>query len=169
MPKVTFRGKPLIPSKYLESADLMGKRVAVIIESVHERVKLQTERGDDDNKPLFRLRGKEKGWVLNTTNLDSIAEVYGYDAEKWVGKTVVVYAAKVKAFGETWQAIRVDVDETQKRANAKPAPRPAAQAAPPHDPETGEVTEPSAEEAARELDDATSSTDAVGTWDEQAQ
>lgn len=128
--KVTFKGKPLITSKYLEAEDLMGKRVPVIIESVHERAKLKRDTGDEDNKPLFRLRGKEKGWVLNTTNLESIAEVYGHEADGWVGKTVVIYATRVRAFGETKLAIRVDIDATQARAEAaekqatqKPAPK----------------------------------------------
>jgi hypothetical protein len=142
--KVTFRGKPLIPSKYLEAADLQGKRVPVVIDSVHEQAKLKSDRGDDETKPLFRLRGKDKGWVLNSTNLDSIAEVYGHEADKWIGKVVVIYAAKVKAFGEYWQAIRVDVDATRARADAaKKAPpqqqKQATQAEPPHDEETGEV------------------------------
>lgn len=132
--KVTFKGKPLIPSKYLEAADLQGKRVPVIIESVHERANLKSDKGDDEDKPLFRLRDKEKGWVLNSTNLDSIADVYGHEAEKWIGKMVVIYATKVRAFGENWQAIRVDVEATRerleamKRAAQKPAPKQAVPA-----------------------------------------
>lgn len=143
--KVTFRGKPLIPSKYLEAADLMGKRVPVVIEKVHERAKMKSESGDDESKPLFRLRGKNKGWVLNTTNLDSIADVYGYEAEAWIGKTVVIYGAKINAFGERHIAIRVDIDATQARANAAPASK---QDEPAHDEQTGEV----ADEAASDVD-----------------
>jgi hypothetical protein len=144
--KVTFKGKPLIPSIYLEAGDLQGKRVPVVIESVNERAKLKRDNEKEDSKPLFRLRGKEKGWVLNTTNLESIAEVYGYEAEKWIGKTVVIYGTKVRAFGETKLAIRVDIDATQARADAEKkggaaqASEPPPGYEPPHDPATGEVS-----------------------------
>jgi hypothetical protein len=143
--KVTFKGKPLIPSKYLAAEDLQGKRVPVVIESVHERAKLKTEKGDDDDKPLFRLRDKKKGWVLNTTNLESIAEVYGHAAEEWVGKTVVIYATKVRAFGESWLALRVDEQATQQAAerakNGQQATAKPKQAEPAHNAETGEVSD----------------------------
>lgn len=143
--KVTFRGKPLIPSKYLEAADLQGKRVAVVIESIKSaKMPARDNSSDSDEvKPLFSLQGKDKGWILNTTNLELIADVYGWEAEKWIGKTVVIYAAKVKAFGEWHQAIRVDGDATLERSKqqGKPAPvRPSADE-PAHDEATGEVTD----------------------------
>lgn len=149
--KVTFKGKPLIPSKYIEAADLQGKRAAVVIESI-KHIKLPARKADDpdESRPLFKLRGKEKGWVLNTTNLESIAEVYGWQADKWIGKTVVIYGTKVRAFGQTTLAIRVDIDATQARADyakskegqaeaAKAAP--AEEVEPEHDEETGEVAD----------------------------
>jgi len=134
--KVTFKGKPLIPSKYLEAADLQGKRVAVVIEAIKSAKMPARDSGEaDEVKPLFVLEGKEKGWVLNTTNLELIAEVYGWEAEKWIGKPVVIYATKVKAFGEWYQAIRVDVEATRERSKgAKPSA-----GEPAHDPSTGEV------------------------------
>ena len=113
--KVTLNGKALIPSKYLEALDLGKSRVPVIIDGI-EFAKMRGDEGDE-RKPLFRLRGKEKGWVLNTTNLNSIAEVYGPKAEAWIGKTVVIYGTKVEAFGEIKLAIRVDIDATQAAAD----------------------------------------------------
>lgn len=139
--KVTFKGKALIPSKYLEAIDLQGKRIPVTIESIGH-VKLKRDNNQEDTKPLFMLRGKEKGWVLNSTNLESIAEVYGHEADTWIGKTVVIYGTKVRAFGETKLAIRVDIDETQKRANAPANQAKPAVSEPAHDPVTGEVQTP---------------------------
>lgn len=115
--KVLYNGKPLIPSKYLEAADLNGKRVAVVIERIAPRMELQSATGKKDKRPVFFLKGKEKGWVLNKTNLNRIAQVYGKNAETWVGKTVVLYAERVESFGDMVPAVRVDVDATQARAN----------------------------------------------------
>jgi hypothetical protein len=117
--KVTYKGKALIPSKYLEALDLQGKRVAVVIESIGYIKLRRRDDESDETKPIFRLKGKEKGWVLNSTNLELIAEVYGHEADKWIGKTVVIYGSKVKAFGEMKLAIRVDVEATQARADAE--------------------------------------------------
>jgi hypothetical protein len=134
--KVTFKGKAMIPSKYLEALDLQGKRIPVVIESIgFIELKGNGKEEKSERKPLFGLRGKEKGWVLNTTNLESIAEVYGHEADKWIGKTVVIYGTKVRAFGETKLAIRVDIDATQARAEAERAKG----GEPAHDPATGEV------------------------------
>jgi hypothetical protein len=143
--KVTYQGKAMIPSKYIEALDLQGKRVPVVIESIGY-VELKGNGKSDDaqeRKPLFKLRGKEKGWVLNTTNLESIAEVYGHEAEKWIGRTVVIYGTKVRAFGETKLSIRVDIDATQARAEAEKGGKaaPANGAEPSHDATTGEVKE----------------------------
>jgi hypothetical protein len=148
--KVSFGGKPLIPSKYLEAADLNGRRVTVVIEKIERNVEIRGTGNKKDRKPVFYLRGKEKGWVLNTTNLNRIAEVHGKRAEEWIGKPVVLYAERVESFGSMVPAVRVDVDATREaadgqasssRANgngksARPAPeqsrRPqSAQAAPP--------------------------------------
>jgi len=143
---VTFKGKPLIPSKYLEAADLQGKSVAVTIEKIVARVELKNPKGEVDYRPMFALRGKEKGWILNKTNLKLIAQVFGSKADQWIGKTVVIYATRVESFGKTVDAIRVDVDATRARselgdAGAKASDEPA------HDAETGEVKDEGAESA----------------------
>lgn len=141
--KVTFKGKAMIPSKYIEALDLQGKRVPVVIDGISFiELKGNGKEEKSERKPLFRLRGKEKSWVLNTTNLESIAEVYGHEADKWIGKTVVIYGTKVRAFGETKLAIRVDIDQTQARADAEKnaAPGQAEPSEPAHDPDTGEIS-----------------------------
>ena len=133
--KVQFNGKPLIPSKYLEAADLNGKRHTVVIERIVRGVEFHNRSGGKDKKPVFYLRGHEKGWALNTTNLNRIAEVHGSAADKWIGKPVVLTTEMVDSFGSQVPAVRVDVRATREvfergpsnRANgngknARPAP-----------------------------------------------
>lgn len=151
--KVSFGGKPLIPSKYLEAADLNGKRVTVVIERINPRIELQSPTGKKDTRPVFFLRGKQKGWVLNQTNLNRIAEVYGSKADAWIGKPVVLYSERVESFGSMVPAVRVDVDATREvfeagpstRANGNGKARPAPEELR-HDPNTGEVHDSSSDD-----------------------
>lgn len=121
----------LFPSKFLKSADLRGKRVPVVIESISPREELQMQGGKKEKKPVLYLRGKDKAWVLNKTNAQSIAAVHGPEVTHWIGKTVVIYGARVPFGNKTVDGIRVDEE-----ASAKHASKPAEE---PHDAETGEV------------------------------
>lgn len=145
---ITYGGKALIESKYLSAADLMGKHVPVLILKILLKQKIKGQGGLTDIKPVFMLKGWEKGWVLNKTNLNSIAEVYGSKAEKWIGQPVVLYATKVENGGKMVDAIRVDVDATNDHLEKlKQRPKtngdgPETATEPKHDETTGEVIDP---------------------------
>jgi hypothetical protein len=133
----------LFPGKYIKAADLRGKRVPVVIESIDPRGELQGRNGQTDRKPIVSLKGKEKSWVLNRTNCLSIAKVYGNEATGWIGKTVVLYGTRIQAGGQEVDAIRVDEAATKKHASGAPktpAPEPVE-----HDETTGEIREPGEE------------------------
>ena len=50
----------------------------------------------------------EKPFILNRTNCKTIAKIYGSPfIEDWSGKSVTIYAAKVSAFGEEVEALRI--------------------------------------------------------------
>lgn len=151
--KVTFGGAPLIPSKYLEAADLGGKRATVIIERIQRNVELGGPGKQKDKRPVFWLRGKQKGWVMNTTNLNRIAEAYGKKADQWIGKPVVIYAERVESFGSMVPAVRVDVDATLalmsgNRASGDGKEPGRAPDEPRHNEDTGEVIEESSDDQA---------------------
>jgi len=48
-----------------------------------------------------------KPMVLNKTNCKTIEKMYSPFVENWVGKKITVFSAKVKAFGETVDALRI--------------------------------------------------------------
>jgi hypothetical protein len=60
--------------------------VKVTIESV-ELVEFENE-GKTTRKPALSLRGKEKKLVCNPTTVQELGAAYGWDSEKWVGKTI---------------------------------------------------------------------------------
>lgn len=66
--------------------------------------------GADGKKQMCtvaKLKG-EKPFILNRTNCKTLTKVYGTPyIENWTGKKVIIYADKVKAFGDTVEALRI--------------------------------------------------------------
>lgn len=104
------------PSKYLRAADLQGKNVAVVINSA------EYEQIGDDNKIVVYFQGKEKGLVLNKTNANNIAIVYGDDTDDWRGGDLVLFPAMVDFQGRTVEAVRVRVPPRKAAAQSPAAP-----------------------------------------------
>lgn len=90
-------------SNYLKAADLKGRSVKLVIESV------TTEKVGDDDKAVVHFAGKEKGLVLNKTNAMRIVEATGTDeTDEWEGWTITLYACKVDFQGKRVDGLRVD-------------------------------------------------------------
>lgn len=50
----------------------------------------------------------EKPFILNSTNCKILSKIYETPyIEQWQNKTAIVYAAKIKAFGEEMEALRI--------------------------------------------------------------
>jgi len=91
----------VFPSKYLKAADLQGRDVQVVMANV------RIEDIGDGDKPVLYFQGKEKGLVLNKTNANNIAILYGSETNNWIGKPVTLYSAWVDFQGRSVEAIRV--------------------------------------------------------------
>lgn len=115
----TFDGEPLIESKYLAAVDLGEEPQGHYIEAIKRKQKIKSARGTD-TKPTIVLKGVDKEWVLNTTNLNFMAEAYGSTkADQWIGYPVVLVAMSVMGSeGKMVPSIRVDPRLT-KQAFAK--------------------------------------------------
>lgn len=112
------------PSKYIKAADLNDQNVRVIM----ERVEME-DIGDDGDKPVLYFRGKEKGMVLNKTNSNNIAMVYGDETDDWLGREIILYPTMVDYQGRSVPAIRVRPPQAKdrqpaelRRANGSPPP-----------------------------------------------
>lgn len=91
------------PSDYLKAADLNGKAVRLVIETV------TVEKIGEDQKPVLHFAGKDKTLVLNKTNTNRIVEAVGSDeTDDWAGWSIVLYPCKVDYQGKRVDAIRVD-------------------------------------------------------------
>lgn len=108
------------PSKYLKAADLQGRSVTV------KMARVEQEKIGDDMKLILYFQGKERGVVLNKTNANNIAAIYGGETEDWYGKEITLVEAMVDFQGKSVPAIRM-------RAPARRAPPPQRREAAPAD------------------------------------
>lgn len=106
----------MFPSEFLSFVDLKGRSVAVTIESLNID-ELRTQAGKM-RKVVARLAGKDKKFVMNKTNCQRIAEVYGTQAKAWIGKVIVIKPDKDRFGNKMVDCIRVDVAATKAKSGA---------------------------------------------------
>lgn len=89
------------PSKWVAAADLQGREVKVVISDV------QMEEVGDGHKPVCYFQNREKGLVLNVTNFNTIAEMYGDDTDGWVDQPVTLFPTYTSFQGKQVPCVRV--------------------------------------------------------------
>jgi hypothetical protein len=95
------------PSKWIKAADLQGKAHLVKMNYV------KLEEIGEDRKPVLYFIGKERGLVLNKTNANVIAMMYGPDTENWGGGEIEIYPTETDFQGKRVSAIRVKMPTRQ--------------------------------------------------------
>ena len=107
-PSVTTHWRNLFESKsmLLGSHNLNeGEELVCEIQSTSIEV-IKNKNGKDERVPVLCFNNAPP-MVLNITNTKTIASLYGDLYDHWVGKSIQVYATKVKAFGAVTMALRV--------------------------------------------------------------
>lgn len=104
------------PSDYLKAADLNGRPYKMAM----GRVTL--EKIGDDERPVLHFQGADKGLVLNKTNANTIAAIFGDETDNWYGHPIEVYPSETDYQGKRVACIRVRAVQAQGMA---PAPAPA--------------------------------------------
>lgn len=97
--------RTMFDKNHIGAWDLNGKECTVIIEDVKAGSVGHGKK--TDRKPIVRMRGKKKTWLLNVTNARAIAAMYGNDTRAWVGKAVTIYPTMADFGGKPVDAIRV--------------------------------------------------------------
>lgn len=102
--------KKLTNPNYIGAHDLQpGQEVKITIKSVSKEP-VKGADGKEEMCVVAQLQGTATGkpMILNKTNMKIIAKVLDTPyIEEWSGKSVIIYGAKVKAFGEVVEALRV--------------------------------------------------------------
>jgi hypothetical protein len=113
----------LFPSKWLRSSDLGSTpRTATISRIDFELVGFEKEK-----RAVVSFQNSSKRLILNRTNAQTLANLYGPTVVSWVGKQITLFSAEVLFRGSPTQAIRIkeEVPGSPKTEN-----QPVAQAAP---------------------------------------
>jgi len=103
-------------SEYLASWDFEDNDVTVTISKVVQGELRDPSTGSKAKKPLVYFKGAEKALVLNKTNGRIVADMYGTDADKWIGKAITLYAGPVEAFGKTVGSVKVRPEVPKEKA-----------------------------------------------------
>jgi len=99
--------RKLVNNNYIGAHDLTsGQELKVTIESITKEM-VKSPDGKDEEVVVCRIKSAKKPMILNKTNLKMIAKLHGPYIEDWKDKTVVLYVAKVRAFGELVEALRI--------------------------------------------------------------
>ena len=102
------------PSDWLKAADLQGRAIVATMSHVN------MEEIGGDKKPVLYFQGKDKGLVLNKTNANAIAEIYGGETNGWAGQAIEVRPDKTDFQGRRVDCIRVGAVTTQVNQQAQP-------------------------------------------------
>lgn len=92
------------PSKFIKAADLQGQDVTVTI------ARFALESVDEDSgelKPVIYFAGHQRGLVLNKTNAITIADLYGTETERWIGRPVTLYPTHCQYGAKMVDCIRI--------------------------------------------------------------
>lgn len=82
----------LHPSRFLKSAEFLGKDVTYTVASIHLEA-LESEDGKTKTKGLMSFKETSKLLVINRTNSDCFKGMFGRETDNWVGKRVTLYPA----------------------------------------------------------------------------
>lgn len=116
--------KNFIDKDYLGSHNLeKGEEMLLTIDRF-EGEELVTKVGSKTEekvpKQVLYFREDVPKMIINITNGNTIAQLYGTHPDGWIGKKIQVYATPVKAFGKTDNALRIrdfiprtEIDATQ--------------------------------------------------------
>ena len=117
MPKIS----EMRESKFLKQSDV-GAGLLVTVESC-EQHNVAMEGADPEMKWCLTLAEHDKPLVLNSTNAQLCARVFGSDeTDEWTGKKIVLYVDPNVSFGgKITGGIRVRAPKPAK-AGAKPVP-----------------------------------------------
>tara|TARA_R110000803_G_scaffold180290_7_gene242728 strand:+ start:1886 stop:2422 length:537 start_codon:yes stop_codon:yes gene_type:complete len=129
-PSKTTHWKNLFPNKMLllgsqnlnPGEELIAEILGVDIEEIKDA------NGGVESVPIMTFTNAPP-MVLNITNTKTISNLYGEHYDKWPGRSIQIFATKIKAFGAVNMALRIreaipdtneNIDEFEKKLRACP-------------------------------------------------
>lgn len=99
--------KNFVDKDYLGSHNLEpGEEMLLTIAKFVGEEEITTTEGKSTKQVIYFKENVPK-MILNITNGNTLANLYGTHPDGWTGKKIQIYATKVKAFGKTQDALRI--------------------------------------------------------------
>jgi hypothetical protein len=100
--------KNFVDKAYLGAHNLeAGEEMLVTIAKFEGEEIVESKENGKQPKPVLYFVEKVPKLIMNMTNGNTLSQLYGTHPEGWIGKQIQLYAASVKAFGKTQDAIRI--------------------------------------------------------------
>ena len=101
--------KRLRNPSYIGSYELMtGHEPIELVVTIEKSVKEMVQNGDKKEEAMVIYLKGQKPMIVNSTNAKSItAALESPFIEDWAGRQITLHVVKIKAFGETVDALRV--------------------------------------------------------------
>jgi len=100
--------KNFLDKAYLGSHNLeVGEEMLLTIQKFVGEEEVKSADGKASAKQVLYFTEDVPKMILNITNGNTISALYGPHPDGWVGKKIQVFAASVKAFGKTQDALRI--------------------------------------------------------------
>ncbi|MFA9263017.1 MAG: hypothetical protein ACEQSB_06765 [Undibacterium sp.] len=103
--------KNFVDKQYLGSHNLeVGEEMLLTIAKFEGEELVQKIDGKNNEKvakQVLYFKEDVPKMILNITNGNTLSNLYGSHPDQWVGKKIQLYAASVKAFGKTQDALRI--------------------------------------------------------------
>lgn len=113
----TMDASTLLEGKYLKAAQLQGKARQLTV----DRAEVE-EVSDGEHKLVLYFSGKDKGLVLNKTNLSELVDQLGSETDGWGGEQVILRPDRTTFNGKMVACIRIGPKVVSKAKPAKAAP-----------------------------------------------
>lgn len=98
--------RSLVPGEYLAAVELEGKEPTLTIASI-KKVQLEQEDGKVKERGVIMFTETTRGLVVNRTNVELLAAMFGPSVEAWIGKRVTLKAEAVRLGPASTVGIRV--------------------------------------------------------------
>jgi hypothetical protein len=117
----------MFDSAYVGNWDLLGRDLVVTIARIVPGELAKAGTSKKDKAPIVFFEGKEKGMVLNKTNMKIIGGIVGsFKVKDWLGHAITLYPTTCQFGPNTVDCIRVrpQAPKVRNKATAPPPPPP---------------------------------------------
>ena len=99
------------PGQYLRTEDFQSPRTLTISGGQIEEV--GGALNPSETKPVLQFEEEERGFVLNKTNFQWLADNLGEDSDSWIGKKVEFFQTETNYGGKLVPCTRIRAAEQQ--------------------------------------------------------